>query len=366
MGNHKQYKLDDIDFCAGANAILATGLNLLNGVDLADAVSMIHSSSYYIEIEEGIEISLKDEMSYRTICILNGLVPSESFDASYDNPALHYALKVFEKVRIELECRGSVLDVYFRKKNLYSLLIGFHEENANDESNYEDKANEILSTIRDSNVVSNIPSASPFDYVMFRRPFDFMKDDRKMRFFIGFKPPLQDMDRMGTLIIDIDRRTLLWEGKSLESGREREAVEAVFGYLCAQVRAAGGKQGIPFEGLVALPPNGVERLFERETKELPQEIVDDTIRKLRHKIRGYRPANISYSGLVPRWKRTSDSDAHIFTVEIPKNVPVSIPEFWDWNKEDYICSDVATEVKELLFDVMGSGVEYVHTEVVFV
>lgn len=362
MGNNKQYKLDNITYIAESIGSLASELNRLNDVELTKAISMVHTSSYCLGIEEGFEISLITERVYKIICYLNGLVPSESYDESHDNQALNYVLEVFWKVCIELECRSYVLDVYFKEKNLYNLLMRFHGENAKEDLNFEDKAYEILRTIRDSNVVCNIPSASKKDYVMFLTPSTGFMKDGIIKFVIRKPEVLQDL---GNVVFDSNNRTVRWEGKTLESEQSKELVNVVTRHLCAVIKGAGGWKNIPFIGLVVLP-HDIGNMFDSEVRELPQKTVERIIDEIRHRTKGYNPVNIRCSGLVPRWKRFSNLYAYVFTVEVPEVELTYRLQDLGGKTEDYIRTDISTKVSDVLYEFLDSGDKFVYTEVKFV
>ena len=365
--NHKQNKLDNINSVATAICNLATGLHLLNGVELPEAVSMIHNSFFDLEYEEDFEFDWRDTFEpYKAICYLNGLDPSSLYGDFPNDPALLYALMVFEKVRIEIECRGALLDDYFRMKDLYNVLLSFYEAHGTDDLNYEDKAHEILGLIRDSNVVDNLSTASSNDYVFFHASSLGFDGNGEIKYMV--KPRELSSNVIGNVIINRKQRSARWESKYAINNLSKQLIDLVSRNLFARIKASPTKDKLPSHGLVALPCDDGLSVLEDELREMSQKATNEIIRRIRQRIKGYKPVDISYLGLVPRRKRSSRDNAYVFNITIPKKVADKIKlEDMYWDVEDYISTDISVDVREVMAEFLHSDVGYnVHTNVDFV
>ena len=356
--NIKERNLRRIHYMSEVVSGMASCLNRLNGVGILKAVGIVHDSSFYLGLEEYLDGD-KNSFFYRVLCYSSGLIPATPSDEDFDScdPGLLFAMEVFEKVRIELGCRGFLLEKYFRMKNLYESLICYYESRGTSDVNYESKAKEIISVIRDSNVVTGFPTASEKDYliVKFLPERDSVKRFR-VTTFCG--------EELGMIVFDNRQKTVKWTGNF---DIEKDVVGKVSEELCAWIKSGCDWHGFYYVCLVCIRNEDEDYLLKHELKMLDQEdvrILLNTIGRAASLSSGYMSVKVSFSGLVPSWKRKSSHYAYIFTIGVSKK-EVEVTGDDEFTVEANL-SDIEDAAKGILIEYLGDDAYYTYVEVVLV
>lgn len=107
--------------------------------------------------------------------------------------------------------------------------------------------------------------------------------------------------------------------------------------------------------------------MKHELKMLDQEdvrILLNTIGRAASLSSGYMSVKVSFSGLVPSWKRKSSHYAYIFTIGVSKK-EVEVTGDDEFTVEANL-SDIEDAAKDILLESLGDDAYYTHVEVVLV